>query len=164
MKARKLSGQQRNELKGFKDSLSVKKYFYEQVSEIPFEIYSLTLNKKRVYNRLTSKKDRVYNFVTRQVVEKIPLERATNRVMLVVDKSKNKKEVREFNEYLVAQLEGQIDPKVPLDIMHHSSQQNVCLQAADLFSWGIRRKYEKNDTRWYEVFQAKVKFDEVYLP
>ena len=35
--------------------------------------------------------------------------------------------------------------------------------AVDLFSWGIFRKYEKKDLKWFEIFREKVAFEEQYL-
>jgi hypothetical protein len=40
----------------------------------------------------------------------------------------------------------------------------LLLQAVDLFSWGIFRKYEKNNTEWFDLFKGKIKYDAVYLP
>lgn len=89
------------ELKGVKTSLEVKQYFYKQCSSLKFGLYSLTLNKKRLYEKLAKDKERVYNYVTRLVLDKIPFEKATARVALIVDKSKSKPEIEEFNSYIV---------------------------------------------------------------
>jgi hypothetical protein len=160
---RKLRKKGNPELKGSHTSIEVKKYFYKLVQAIPFEIYALTLNKIRVYDYLTKKKDRVYNFIARNVLDRIPLEKASTRIELIIDKSKNKKEVREFNSYIIRQLESRIDPRIPLDIYHHLSHENKGLQAADIFSWGIFRKYERRDLEWYNVFKEKVRYDDRYL-
>ncbi len=151
------------ELKGSKTSIQVKKYFYGQVEHLKFGIYALTLNKKKLYERLTQEKERVYNYVARLVLDQIPFEKAVTRVQLVVDKSKAKPEIEEFNNYIVNQLAGRLDPKVPLNIDHHSSHESFGLQAADLFSWGIFRKYERKDTEWFSIFKEKVKYDGVFL-
>ena len=76
---RKLHGAKR-ELKGAKTSLELKEYFYRQVSDIAFKIYSLTLNKQRVYENLARQKDRVYNFIAGNVLAAIPLNVASTRV------------------------------------------------------------------------------------
>jgi hypothetical protein len=160
---KKLYKQKRSELKGTLDSIAVKTYFYKLVHDIPFEIYALTLNKKRVYEHLTQKKERVYNFIARKVLDVIPLDNATSRIELIIDKSKSKYEIREFNQYIVRQLSGKIEPKIPLDIEHHLSHADFPLQAVDLFSWGIFRKYEKKDSEWFNVFKEHVQYDSVYL-
>ena len=160
---RKLRERANAELKGSHTSFEVKRYFFSLVRPIRFGVYALSLNKKRVYDELTQKKDRVYNFVARQVLDQVPIEKASTRVQLVIDKSKSRREIGEFNDYLVRQLQGRLDPKVPLDIYHHSSHENLGIQAADLFSWGVFRKYERGDVKWYDVFSEKVLYDDRYL-
>lgn len=152
------------ELKGSKQSIEIKKYFYRHVESVPFEIYALTLNKRRVYEHLSQNKDRVYNFIARKVLDLIPFSNASVRVSLVIDRSKSKKEIKEFDDYMIQQLSGRIEPRIPLDIDHHLSHEDFPLQAVDLFSWGTFRKYEKGDREWFDVFKGKVKYDDVYLP
>ena len=152
------------ELKGKDTTLEIKQYFYKQISKVKFEIYAMTLNKKRVYDRLTKEKSRVYNFIARQVIDKIPFEKnKANRVELVIDKSKSKPEIEEFNSYIRSQIQGRLDPKVTLDMYHWDSQQNPPLQAADMFCWGIFQKYQRRNTKWFEVFEKKIIFEGLYL-
>ena len=160
----KLAKKEDAELKGSKQSIEVKRYFFRHIESVPFELYALTLNKRRVYDYMSQKKDRVYNFVARKVLDVIPFTSASVRVSLVIDRSKSKKEIREFDDYLIRQLSGRIEPRIPLDIDHHLSHEDLPLQAVDLFSWGIFRKYEKDDREWFDFFKSKIKYDDVYLP
>lgn len=154
-----------SELKGSKTSLEVKQYFYRQCKSIKFGIYALTLNKKRLYEKLTRDKERVYNYIARLVMDKIPFEKAVMRVELIVDKSKARPEIEEFNSYIIRALKGRLDPKVPLDIYHYLSHESMGLQASDLFCWGIFRKYEKKDLEWFSVFEKdKIRSEDLYLP
>ena len=156
---------EQTELKGAKDSIRVKEYFYRQVSSIPFDIYAVTLNKRRVYDSLAKQKDRVYNFIARNVLDKIPVEDASTRIEVIIDRSKSKSEIKEFNDYIIRHIKGRIDPLVPIDIYHRTSHENKGLQAVDTFSWGIFRKYEKKDYEWFNIFfKEKVRYDSVYLP
>jgi hypothetical protein len=152
------------ELKGEATSLEIKKYFYRQVKDIKFTIYSMTLNKLRVYKELACNKSRVYNFIARQVFDRIPFENSdSDRIVLIIDKSKGKKGIREFNEYIIRQLEGRIAPKIPFDIYHEDSKKIGGLQAIDMFVWGIHRKYENKDLKWYEIFDKNIILDDQYL-
>ena len=81
-----------------------------------------------------------------------------------VDKSKGKREIKEFNEYIIQQLKGKLNPSVPLSINHLDSREDAGLQAVDLFAWGILRKYEKKDFEWFNCYEEKVRIDELYLP
>lgn len=160
---RKFSQNQPVELKGAHTSLAVKRYFYDQVATIPLEIYALTLNKRRVYDELAARKDRVYNFIARKVLDRLPIDQAATRITFIIDRSKSKREIADFNGYVTSQLTGRIDPKVPLGIYHHRSAENLGLQAVDLFAWGVFRKYERADTAWFDVFREKVRYDGRYL-
>lgn len=159
---KKLSGAY--ELKGSKSSIEIKQYFYDRIAQIDFKIYALTLNKKRVYKELLSNKERIYNYIARLVIDQIDLNDADPRVMLILDKSKSGYEIGEFNSYLLRQISGKLDPKVPLDIVHKISHQMLGLQAVDLFAWGIFRKYERKDNEWFDMFKTKIAYDKMYLP
>jgi len=160
---RKLPRREHAELKGTRTSLTVKQYFYGLVKEIPFQVFALTLNKRRVYQDLQSNKDRLYNFIARLVLDRVPLAEANTRIYLTMDRCKTVDEVAQFNNYIVRQVQGSIDPRIPLDIAHRSSQEHGGLQAVDLFSWGIFRSYERKDPDWKRVFQEKIFYDDVYL-
>jgi hypothetical protein len=153
----------RNEIKATETHLADKRYFFERIQHCKFGIYAVTLNKHRVYESLIRDKDRVYNFVARLVLDHIPFEKAKVRVRLTIDKSKGADGIREFNDYIVQQLKGRLDPNVPLDIYHLESHLDAGLQATDLFAWGIFRKYEKQDTEWYNFYSEKVIFEDLYF-
>lgn len=151
------------ELKGTATTIQVKKYLYAQIKNIPFRVFSLTLNKRKVFERLTREKARVYNYIARLILEKIKFENAKVQIDLIVDRSKGPAQIREFNQYIYTQLKARIDPKVPMNIKHENSKIYKVLQIADLFSWGIFRTYEHQDTEWADVFVEKVKYNEQYL-
>jgi hypothetical protein len=152
------------ELKGTKTTLEIKKYFYEQVKSLNFNIYAITLNKRRLYEYLIKNKSRVYNFIARNVLDQISFKEAKIKVELIIDKSKSKPEIVEFNSYIRRQLEAELDPKIPLNIYHFSSIENGGLQAADMFSYGIFEKHERRRMDWLNIFKEKVIYESVYLP
>lgn len=150
------------ELKGAKTSFAVKKYFYRLVADIPFSLYAVVLDKQRFANHLQLNPSRVYNFVAQLVLKNMPLELARDYVMLIVDRSKSKEEIREFDASLFNQLEARIPPQVPLVIKHNYSHENKLLQAVDLFAWGVYRKYEMGDMEWYDLFREKIAYEKMY--
>lgn len=160
---RKLPKREGAELKGARTSLEVKQYFYRLVQNIPFEIFAITLNKRRVYQDLQANKDRLYNYIARLALDRVPLADAPTRIALTMDKCKNTAEIAHFNCYIERQVQGRIDPRIPLDIVHTSSHEQRGLQAVDLFSWGIFRGYERRDEEWRRLFAGKICFDDVYL-
>lgn len=151
------------ELKGTATTLAVKKYFWRQVSGCQFGLYAITLNKRRVYKELSKNKERIYNFVARQVIDMIPFEIAGSPIQIVVDKSKARPEILDFNRYIFRQIEGRINPAIPINIDHLPSHTDAVLQAVDLFCWGVFRKYERNDSTWFDVFRNKILYEGKYL-
>lgn len=107
-------------------------------------------------------KAQIYDFVTQELLKAIPLEEAKQKVVLILDRSKNKHAVKEFNEYTFANLKNRLNGKVPLIIHHYDSQAVGELQAADLFAWGIFRKHEKNDTEWYKLYKNRIQLEHVF--
>ena len=125
----------------------------------------MVLNKIRVETHLQTKigKKKLYNFLARFLMEKLNLSNVQRNAELIVDRCKNKQEVRDFNQYLINQLEALLPLNTDLNILHLTSQESTGLQAVDLFSWGIFRKYENNDVEWYKVYGDKVRFETEYL-
>lgn len=152
------------ELKGTTTTMDVKEYFLNQLKDVNLSVYSITLNKREVLPQLMREKDRVYNFIARKVLDQIPFEFSKHcaGIELIVDKSKGKLGIKEFNSYVEEQLAARIDPKTPLDISHKDSQSALGLQAADLFCWGIFQKYERGKSEWFDLFSEKVIFDDFY--
>lgn len=154
------------ELKGTTTTLEIKKYFYNQLKDNDWKIYTLVLNKKRVFLdlKLKNAKSRLYNYVSRLLLEKLPLGTTFSNVRLVVDRSKNTREILDFNNYLKSQLEALLPLNTSLRIEHLTSQEMAGLQAVDLFCWGIFRKYEFNDCLWYNEFKDKIIYESEFLP
>jgi hypothetical protein len=153
-----------SELKGTNTTIEIKKYFYDQIKNIDFEIYSITLNKRRVYDHLTRDKARVYNYIARLLLDRIPIGDATTHINFLIDKSKGKREITDFNNYIQTQLKAKIQPTVPLFIDHQNSCENYGLQAVDMFCYGIFQRDERRKREWYNIFKDKVAYCTIYLP
>ena len=153
------------ELKGTNTNLTIKKYFYRQLDPERWHVYTVVLNKQRVNEDLQQPraKKKLYNFLARFIIEQINLNDAKTAVTLIIDRSKNKEEVKDFNRYVENQLEALLPLNVPLHIYHERSHENVGLQAVDLFCWGVFRKYEKGDRDWYDIYSKSIVFETEYL-
>jgi len=153
------------ELKGTNTSIEIKRYFFSKLKRDDWGIYTIVLNKERVNPELRTKvgKKKLYNFLARFILEQLPLRTAFTNVRLVVDKSKNREEIKDFNQYMWNHLQALLPLNTALDIDHLSSASDAGLQAVDLFCWGIFRKYEFGDCRWYRVYSSRIKFETEYL-
>jgi hypothetical protein len=155
------------ELKGSKTEFKIKKHFFDKVKNNGWEIFTLALNKSRVHDDLKTKtgKKKLYNFLSRILIEKMAprLQSSKQNIELIVDKSKNSEEIRDFNAYLANQLDAIMPLNIFLNIHHLSSTESFELQAVDLFCWGIFRKYELKDLEWYDLFRSKIIYETEYL-
>lgn len=155
------------ELKGTRTNINIKKYFLKNVKDKDWKVYSLVLNKTRVNKDLRTRrgKKKLYNFLSRVLIEKMNplLQDTAGKVELIVDRSKNKEEIKDFNSYLENQIDALLPLTVRLHIYHLRSSETYELQAVDLFSWGIFRKYEYNDLEWYDCFSHKIECEIEYL-
>ena len=154
------------ELKGTGTTFAIKQYFFRQLPKDGWGIYSVTLNKRRVDKALQTRagKKKLYNFLARFILEKVHFPEDMLKVSLVVDRCKNKAEIKDFNQYMVNQLEALLPLNARLNIDHLGSHESAGLQAVDLFCWGIARKDGLGDAEWYAVYQDKVSFATIYLP
>lgn len=154
------------ELKGTSVKQSIKEYFYRQLPNDGWRLYSVTLNKARVDFdlRTPAGKHRLYNFLTRFLISKVTLADDLDAVTLIVDRCKNSEQIKDFNRYMAQHLEARVPLNCQLHIDHLGSHESAGLQAVDLFCWGIVRKEDKGETDWYSVFHQKVCFHTVYLP
>lgn len=161
---RSKSGKSVPELKGSLADLATKAYFYKTMANVPLRVYSTTLDKLLAYGYLAEDKERIYNYIARLTLEQISFKDAAVRVIMTVDKSKGKTEVQKFNHYILAHIKASLDPKIPLEIYHADSRQSPGLQAADMFAWGVFRKYEARDSGWYEVFKDRITGERLFQP
>lgn len=153
------------ELKASRTDNNIIEYFLGRLSRLNIKDYSLSLNKRRLYPGLAREKERVYNYIARLAVDKVELESKAGCIEFIIDKSKGKKEVTEFDEYVKRQLQGRIDPdKTKLVIRHADSCVVHGLQAADSLCWAVFRKYERRDERWIKIISRILKYESLYLP
>lgn len=164
IKSRKLKNQKDYlELKGTNTIIDVKKYFWKQIKDQEFEKYSLIVDKNTVHERLRKNRDRFYNYLSRLIIEKVKFKGVNSITNIIIDRSKSRKEVVEFNKYLLIQLSYNTSRTSRFNLEHVHSADNKWLQAVDLFCWGIHRKYEYEDIEWYNVFKDKIKYEELYF-
>lgn len=149
-----------SELKGTRTSAEVKAYFWRKLRNIPFEIYTVVLEKDKSYPRFTtSQQERLYRRMTRLLVDMIPLEEENTVVHVEVDSGRKHRD--EFNKDVLLYIDGQILPTVNRFIRHLPSEESKLIQATDLFAWGIAQKYRQGRSDWYEIFKHKIQGERI---
>lgn len=152
-----------NEIKWSKTNLGIKKYLYKRVSSHNFDVYSITFNKRNVQQSLINNKARLYNYFVKLLIDQVDFSDANNKIVIVLDKSKNKEQIKDCNDYLIRNIESNISLDIDIDILHEDSSVIKQLQLADIFCYWFFEKYNKNNTDWLDIFSEKVKFDDLYF-
>ena len=150
------------ELKGSKTDFDTKQYFYRQAAKAQFALYTLVVNKAQTFQSMREKPERLYTVVARELIEHCPLPAGQGKIVLTLDRRIAAKEIQACNQSLLVQIQRRLPVAVPFEIFHQHSFENQGLQAVDLFSWGIFRKYERGDEAWYAAFKDRIVFEEVY--
>jgi 6-pyruvoyl-tetrahydropterin synthase len=150
-----------SELKGASTTISVKKYFYKQLSKYPdqdWEVYSIIVDKLALFKQINEflEPHRLYNLLSREIIERVDFSILNDHVQLIVDKCKGKRERAIFDYFLKTNLESKLPINVSLNIVHELSHNNAGLQAVDLFCHGIVRKHAQSDISWYSEFSGKI--------
>ncbi len=157
------------ELKGRNIKLPVKEYFLKQMRKVEdWGLYIAITDKKTWiahHNRHHShelKKKVLYDEVARRIFSQIDILDTASRVDIVVDRSKNKYEIAEFNDAVARDIKTRLSKNAVLTIRHAYSHEEAGLQAVDMFCTGIHDKYEKNDIQWYTMFSDKIAAEVTY--
>ncbi len=147
------------ELKGSNSTLAIKKYFYKHAEESKdWHVYGIVLDKHKLKNKTQSlpHENKIYNYLTREILARVSLEAIKSRFVLVVDKGKGRHGMSEFNKYIATHLEARMPLNVLRNISHEESHKNPMLQAVDMFCWGIRKFYEHKDNSWISVYENRL--------
>jgi hypothetical protein len=147
-----------HELKGSYTSIKTKQYFLSQMPNFGWCLYAITVNKQKVHSHLQSKtgKNKLYNFITRELLKKFTPPKDLHSVSIIIDKSKNREDRKDFNNYIKTYLEAAFSLGTQIYITHENSASNPGLQAVDMFCWGIQQKETTGNHEWLELYQDRV--------
>lgn len=153
------------ELKASQTSIEIKRYFMCNAPKNGWRVYGITINKQNAQPHLTSKvgKVKLYNYLSSVLLKKVQFNDDGSPVTLVLDKSKSKSEIEDFNRYFEHQIQGRLPLNTPLNIYHEDSQANAGLQAVDLFCWGIIRNKSRGDSEWLSEYEKFIEEDILFF-
>lgn len=161
--------QNKNELKGSALALPIKKYFLGQMRKCSNWYLSAAIADKKTWlrnhkanNHYELKKKVLYDEIAKRVFSQLTDIDSATHIDIVIDRSKNKGEIGEFDSAVIAAVRDRINKNAYLSIRHSSSQEELGLQAIDVFCSGLGRKYEKNDLVWYTEFSDKIMSETIH--
>lgn len=142
------------EIKGNNSSDKIRKEILERFMRTNSEVFTIILDKSKVYEYLKGKKNKLYNYISNLILNECSFDNSS--VCLVVDKSKTNRSLREdFDNYIRKSL-NQKNSSCKLIIKHENSQNEACLQVLDFVSWAIFRNYEYEDSIFIDIIKNKI--------
>lgn len=157
------------ELKGSFLALPIKKYFLTQMRKCSGWYLSAAIADKKSWLRNHHanhnhelKKKVLYDEIAKRVFSQLSDIDTANYIDIVIDRSKNKDEISEFDAAVVAAIKTRINQRAKLTIRHRGSHEELGLQAVDVFCSGFGKKYEKNDVTWYSEFSDKIATETIH--
>ncbi|MEK6859224.1 MAG: DUF3800 domain-containing protein [Nanoarchaeota archaeon] len=140
-----------SELKGNNSSDKIRNAVLEKASKKNIEIYTIILDKSKVYNYLRDYKDKLYNYTANLILNECSFD--NNKISLVVDK-RGGVLAADFNRYIKFKLINKNNCDIKVE--HKNSNKDGCLQVLDFISWAIFRKYESKDEEFYNIIRSKI--------
>lgn len=118
-------------------------------------IMTIYLNKLKVHTRLKDEKHVLYNYVVNILLDRIMSKRLVSRtgaINLIASRRETNIFLNQnFQDYLSRQVSN--NHNIQIDIKIKTPYEEKCLQAADIISWAIFRKYEYGDESYYNLMK-----------
>jgi hypothetical protein len=148
------------------DNTHIRKRMFELIINLDnskIEVYTYILEKNKVFPEKREDKDKFYinnlKYATINVLSHINEDFVIFTDRLPIKHNKTtlikglKKGIREHldNNHL----------PIKYGIFHHSSASNAYLQVVDYINWAVFRKYERDDSNYYDMIKKYIKVEEI---
>lgn len=147
-----------DELKGYDTQFTIRRELVDQIAKLPLEVHAVTVYKPNVKQELWEDTNILYNYVAGFVL--VPFISAQTNVVVVCDERqvrvKTGFDIDAYTRYKVRFEEGK---STAMQFEHVSSVQSHAIQAADIITHAIFRKYESGDHRLANLLASRIKSD-----
>jgi len=170
-KKRKNKKRKLKEFKFSNDSTVTKNKFLNKIKDMNIILGMICISKDSVKETLKKDPARLYRFVigdtilTQLVRDYFTRHDPYNSIRFVIDRSLSESGRKEFNKYCEEKTsfrsweqDRRIDYNI--SIIHEDSEAVRMLQVADYVAGSIQRKFERNDSQFYDLIKHKIKYRE----
>lgn len=147
-----------SEIKWSNSNEQIKEKVFKGIKNIDFEVFAIILNKPRVYGYLRDEKHKLYNYLSKLIIAECSV---NGSVELVVDRSKNKRSLRDDFDNHIKNNFGR--ESTNFKIKHEDSKSNGVLQILDFISGAIFHKYESDNLEYYNKIKDKITTEKRFL-
>lgn len=139
------------------DAQSVRDEVYSEIVKYNFSIQATICEKSKAQRQVTSSKARFYKtpwyFHCRLGIA--PLLKSPTGVFITAASLGTRKEKTAFKNAL-DDIREQSFPTTPCRVDFLPCAADPCLQVADYCAWAIQRKWERNDSRSYNIIKSRI--------
>lgn len=122
------------------------------------KVMTIFLDKSKVYTNLRDEKHVLYNYIVNILLDRIMNRRFVSQndaTILVASKRETNKFLNQnFHDYLHRQMIQKHGAELRIEIKTPAEEK--CLQAVDVASWSIFRKYQYGDDSYYQVLKPVI--------
>ncbi len=119
------------------------------------KVMTIYLDKSKVFTDLQNEKHVLYNYIVNILLDRIMNRRLISKkenIILVASKRETNKFLNQnFHDYIRRQLKSNHGTEIAVEIKTPAEEK--CLQAVDIASWSIFRKYEYGDDSYYQILK-----------
>ncbi len=150
------------EIKANKSSSKLISYILQKLNIVNIKIFGVVLDKSVIKSDyLLNDKNKLYNFVSGKLMQTLCLNKDSD-VEIRLDKSKGKQILRDdFNQYVLRQLR-ELGHLGKINLNHSYSHSWSGLQIADIVSWSVFQKYEREDSKYFNILKNNPKIEFVW--
>lgn len=149
-----------SELKYHNSDNIIKRRILQCISRAEIDIAYAVLRKRHVHEKLRNKPNILYNFLCGSLIGNIfRIYHINNKVKIIVDRSMtgiNREAFDEYIGYMALMNKTEMFNPDYLEISHVDSSQDKCIQAVDFVAGAIARKYEREESVFYDVIDENV--------
>lgn len=124
-----------------------------------FRVDSLIVEKPKTGAALQKENQfypRMLGYLLRYVLGTLP-RRKVEEILVFTDTIPIQRRRRAIEKAIKQTLAKDLPPGIKYRLFHHSSMSCMGLQVADYFNWAIFRKWERDDTRSYDIIKNGIK-------
>ncbi len=147
-----------DELKGYNTRFEIRRELVEQIVRLPLEIHAVTVYKPNVKPELREDTNILYNYISGLIL--VPYISSRDEVAVICDE----RQVRvrtgfDIDQYVLYKVRFEGQKSTVIQFKHVPSLQSHAIQAADIVTNAIFRRYESADSTLANLLEARVKSD-----
>jgi len=136
------------------------------LASMPVKLMTIYLDKTKVHTKMEYEKPVLYNYIVNILLDRVitgKFIKADTPVELIASRRETNKFLNQnFKDYLVNQ--AGVKNKFQLVVKIKTPYEEKSLQAVDIASWAIFRKYEREDEEFYRVLKPIIYQENAIFP